>query len=259
MKQPFWILNSSLIAILLVCSLIIFFSDTTLGPKKSIEPSPDKVHQKPATPINLQTIYKSELFGTFDSGQIAPTKIEHKESKLPPPPQPVIVPIPAEPTDKFLEPMDIKLTGTITLTDESKNRAIILDTRTKTQASYRVGDDVEDAQLIRIFRNKVIFLRSNGQQEIIFLDQEEALINDPTPNWKQIIDKLSETTYLVDPNKFIEKISNISELIHQLNLSGALKDGKSIGVKVGAGLKDGLAPALGLDSGDIITEVNGID
>ena len=37
----------------------------------------------------------------------------------------------------------------------------------------------EDAQLIKIFNNKAIFLRANGQQEVLYLRPKDAQL-DPT-------------------------------------------------------------------------------
>lgn len=240
--------------------MVIFLSNTTLTKKININPEIHKLEERPQAPIDLSIIYDNDLFGTYSMAQVVPPKQKaEEEPTLPPAPQPVTVSIPPEHPDTFLEPLAISLTGTITLTDDSKNKAIVLDTKTKLQASYKVGDEVEDAQLIRIFKNKAIFLRSNGQQETIFLDQDDVLLNDPEVNWKHIIEETSSTEYLVDQNKFIKKINNISEFISQMNLTGAFKDGKSVGIKVGAAQKDSVGPALGFKAGDIIKKVNNID
>lgn len=239
--------------------MVVFLSNTSLTKKVSIEPSYHEAKEKTAAPIDISIIWENDLFGTYSLNQVAPVKpTEEARPVLPPAPQAVVVPIPTEHADTFLEPLPITLTGTITLTDDYKNRAIILDTKTKSQSSYKVGDEIEDAQLIRIFKNKVIFLRSNGQQETIFLDQDDLLLNDPDVDWGQIIETTSDNTYLIEPTKFVQKINNISEFINQMNLTSAFKDGKFIGIKVGAALKGSVGPSLGFQAGDIITEVNKI-
>ncbi len=239
--------------------MVIFLSNTTLTKKINIEPSTHQAKEQPPAPIELSTIYDNDLFGTFNLKQVAPPKQkDDTEPKLPSAPQPVVVSIPPEHPDTFLEPLSITLTGTITLTDDSKNKAIVLDTKTKIQTSFKVGDEIEDAQLIRIFKNKAIFLRSNGQQETIFLDQDDILLHDPEVNWKHIIETVSTTMFLVDPAKFIKKMNNISEFINQMNLTGAFKHGKSIGIKIGAAQKDSIGVALGFHAGDIVTKVNNI-
>jgi len=97
------------------------------------------------------------------------------------------------PKPKFLDPLDITLKGIIVLVhNDSKNRAIIADNKTNKELTYKVGSAIEDAQLIRILSNKVIFLRSNGQQEVLYLREKDAEL-DPVytiiDNWDGIIQK----------------------------------------------------------------------
>ena len=168
MRQPFWILNSSLLLALVICLMIIFLSNAELPIQKTIEPAQQAVvEQARQIIINNSIIYDKDIFGTYSMKESPAKEPAPIIAKLPPAPQPIIVPVPAEPSDTFLEPLAILLTGTITLSDDSKNKAIVLDTKTQLQTSYKIGDELEDAQLIRIFRNKAIFLRSNGQQETI--------------------------------------------------------------------------------------------
>src|SRR3990167_1860037 len=259
MRQPFWILNSSLLLALVICLMIIFLSNAELPIQKTIEPAQQAVvEQARQIIINNSIIYDKDIFGTYSMKESPAKEPAPIIAKLPPAPQPIIVPVPAEPSDTFLEPLAILLTGTITLSDDSKNKAIVLDTKTQLQASYKVGDELEDAQLIRVFRNKAIFLRSNGQQETIYLDQDEELIDYPVIDWKQIIETISQTNYLVDLQKFIEKVTSISEFINQVNLTEAYKNGTIVGIKIGAAQEDSLGVALGFKPGDIITSVNDI-
>lgn len=51
---------------------------------------------------------------------------------------------------------------------------MIADNKTNQEGTFKVGDTVQDAQLIRIFSNKIILLRNNGQQEVLYLREQDA-------------------------------------------------------------------------------------
>jgi len=126
---------------------------------------------------------------------------------------------------------------------------------------YKVGEIVEDAQLIRIFRNKVIFLRSNGQQEVLYLREQDAKF-DPAfatiDGWNNVIQKVGENNYLINPKEFIFRVTNLAQFIDILGLTSAYQKGKSIGCRVGSFGADSLGVYLGLQTGDIILTINNI-
>ena len=134
---------------------------------------------KKKLPINISKIYEHDLFDTYEKEAFVSTKPDYVIA-LPNPPAPRAVHIPTDPKPHFLEPLAIVLKGIIFVhDDDSKNRIIIADANTKHETLYKVGDMVEDAQLIKIFNKKAIFLRSNGQQEVLYLRAKDAQL-DPT-------------------------------------------------------------------------------
>ena len=211
--------------------------------------------------IKTEQIYKyDDLFGTYkkEEEQIKP----REEPKPIPAPPPVVMPeIPPLPKPQFLPPMDVTLKGIVTIShDDSKNRAII-ENKAGQQAVYRVSDMIEDAQLMRIFPMKVIFIRSNGQQEVLYLREKDAK-SDPAymvfESWEDIIQETGTNAYTVDPTLFIERVKTLAQFIEMLDLTTVYKQGKTVGCRIGYIYKDSLGYALGMRPGDIVVRVNGI-
>lgn len=259
MKQPFWIFNSILFTLFITILLFIFFARVNIPKKQSIEPYAISQGSSEPEKIDLEQIYKNDLFNTFKSNAIS--QVREAVQLMPNPPVPVEPHIPEVAPPQFFDALPITLTGIIILEDESKNQAIIMDNKTQQQVNYRVGDEIEDAQLIRILKNKIILVRSNGQQEVLYLRQEDAKIGNPLNRSlldKDIVKKITNELYFIDPVKFTSYIKNLGELIESFNLSTAYKQGRSIGSIILELPPDSLALQMGLMPGDIIHTINGI-
>lgn len=230
--------------------------------RESIEPEAYiRNKKKQSVDINIKKIYENDLFDTFRKEVPVYQEPEYNLELPPPPPQQEII-TPRIPEPVFLDPLDITLKGIIVVgKEESKNRIIVADNKTDLEKTYKVGDSIEDAQLIRIFNNKIILLRSNGQQEVLYLRAQDAQL-DPAytaiGNWQDVIQSISAHTFFVSPTAFVERIKNLAQFIDVIGLSTAYKQGVSVGCRVGDIAADSLGSYLGLVSGDIITMVNDI-
>lgn len=259
MKQPFWILNSILLFIFVSSLLFIFYSRIKIPKRQSIEAYQIPVEKKDEK-INSEIIYKNDLFSTYYPEIILP-EISVQE-KIPMPPQPIEPRVPEISVPHFLDPLDITLTGIIIQEDENQNKAIILDNKTKNQINYNVGDEIEDAQLIRILRNKIILIRSNGQQEILYLREEDLKEDSPidiSSEFKNIVRKMDEYDYIVDPFKFAYYVRNLGEFLDIFDLSTAFKNGAAIGSKIVKLNPESIAVQMGFLPGDIIIRINDIE
>ncbi|TET06143.1 hypothetical protein E3J79_02975 [Candidatus Dependentiae bacterium] len=259
MRHPLWVLNSSLLFLVLLTLLFVWFSQERIPRRGGIEPREYPAIIKEVPTINIAKIYEHDLFDTYIEPS-APPLLPALPLPLPPKPKPPYIPIKERPS--FLEPLPITLKGIIIVSqNDAKSMATISDNRTNQEAIYKVGDTIEDAQLIRIFRNKVVFVRTNGQQEILYLREKDAQ-EDPVytflGNWEDVIDKISDTEFTVDPGLFAERVQNLAQFIDILDLTTAYKRGKNIGCRIGAIAENSLGSALGLHSGDIILTINTI-
>ena len=261
MKHPLWIINSTLLVFVFLSCAFIFFSRVSIPEREDIEPVLyTKIKKKKELDINIAKIYEANLFGTFQTAGVPPEKRD--EVGFPEPPSPQAVEVPELPKPRFLDPLDITLRGIFMITtDGSKNRALIVDNATKKEANYKVGDKVSDAQLIRIFGNKVILLRSNGQQEVLYLREQDAKLDTTYANlesWDAVVKQLSTYNFMIDPISFTDRVQDLAQFIDMLRLITAFKQGKSIGCRIGHLDEQSIGIALGLQAGDIILSINDI-
>lgn len=262
MRHPVWIGNSILLFLFLFVLIFLYLYQAHLPKRESIDVKltvPSKKRELVSS-INIVRIYEQDLFGTY-----------HKENEysgtpeipsLPAPPNPIIAQVPKAPEPQFVEPLDITLKGIIVVNaQEDKNRALIEDNKTKNERVCQIGDLVDDAQLIRIFGNKIILLRSNGQQEVLYLREQDAKV-DPVytalGNWQEVVYEDEDGTFTIIRNTFTHRIKNLAHFIDLLDLTTAFKEGISIGCRVGALEQGSLGSQLGLKANDIITHINSI-
>jgi type II secretory pathway component PulC len=261
MKQPLWIINSFLLLLFLVVDVFVVFSRSKVPARASINPEEAAVESRTERPIiSSKKIYEKDLFGTYI---VVPT-VKPSDINLEMPPAPVARPpiIPALPVPVFLPPLNVTLKGIVTVAyDDMKNRAIIADNKTSQEAVYKVGDSIEDARLMRIFANKVILVRSNGQQEVLYLREKDAKL-DPMfaslSGWADVVREVHPNEYSIDPVAFAERIKSLAQFIDMFDLTTVYKKGQNAGCRIGSMAKDSLGVVLGLQPGDIILKINNI-
>ncbi|HSC24912.1 MAG TPA: hypothetical protein VLB80_01685 [Candidatus Babeliales bacterium] len=261
MKHPFWIINLGLLCLVLISLAFIYISTSKIPKRETIEPTQISPRKDLKVAINIKKIYEDDLFGTYTK-EIP--QVKHFEAIIPfpapPAQQKIIVPAIIEP--EFLDPLQVTLKGIIVVgSNDSKNRAMVQDNKTMQEGTYKVGDLIQDAQLIRIFKNKIIFLRLNGQQEVLYLREQDAKV-DPaysfSHEWKNVVKQTSENNYIINPQSFVDQVKNLTECIDLLNATTAYQQGKSLGLRIGNLTKSPLGELMGLQNGDIILSINNI-
>lgn len=261
MKHPFWIINLGLLSMVLVAFAFIYLSSVKIPQRTDIEPSQVLPRKESKVAINIKKIYEDDLFGTY-SKELPRTQQLESTIPFPEPPaqQKIVIPAIVEP--EFLDPLQITLKGIIVVSsNDSKNRAMIQDNKTMQEGTYKVGDLIQDAQLIRIFKNKIIFLRLNGQQEVLYLREQDAKVDpaySPSHEWSTVVKKTGQNEYLINPKAFVEHVKNLTECIDLLNATTAYQQGKSLGLRIGVLNKSPFGGLIGLQTGDIVLSINNI-
>ena len=261
MKHPFWIINLGLFSLVLVAFAFIYISTAKVPRRESIEPTEIMPKKESKVAINIRKIYEDDLFGTYVK-ELAAVKPLERSIPFPQPPAQQKITIPAIPEPEFLDPLQITLKGIIVVSsNDSKNRAMVQDNKTMQEGTYKVGDIIQDAQLIRIFKNKIIFLRLNGQQEVLYLREQDAK-TDPayslSHEWNTVVKQVGPNRYMVNPKTFVEHVKNLTECIDLLNATTAYQQGKSLGLRIGNLTKSPFGPLMGLQTGDIVLSINNI-
>lgn len=261
MKHPFWIINLGLISFVLFACTFIYLSQVKVPRRESIEPEHVVVRKERKVAINIEKIYENDLFGTYVK-ELPKTQNIDAVIPFPAPPvqQRIVAPKITEP--EFLDPLQITLMGIIVVgSNDTKNRAIIQEDKSKQENTYKVGDIIQDAQIIRIFKNKIVLLRLNGQQEILYLREQDAKTDSSYTQineWDSVVQKVAEGNYLVSPETFVENVKTLTQFINMLNTTTAYQKGKSVGLRIGQLVPQSLGTMLGLQKDDIITHINGI-
>ncbi len=257
MKQPVWIINSSLLLLCILGIAMMYFNSPEIPERQEITPEvPIRSKPRVTTKINISTIYDNDLFNTYQPPLPQP-EIKDYAKKMPVAPMPQPLYMPHEGPPHFLEPLPIRVTGIIIVGDKQKDTTMITNIKTQEEVSYRLGSKIQDAQLIQILPNRIILIRSNGQQEILYLRKEDAVKAEQEDRpWSTVIERINPTSYRIDPDEFTQKAKNLGNVIDLLDLTTAYKEGASVGCRIGMSGPKSLANALGLRVGDIIQQVD---
>ncbi len=258
-QPPIWIINSTLF-ILFICMLIFVGLTRYRLPARAslIANYMQSAPLKDVSKIDISRIYRNDLFNTYKESQEQEVKPEEKKLVLPTPPAPQ-APAPVQPRPvQFLEPLQVTLKGIMFSSDERSNRAVIEETKSKNEKLYKVGDTIEDSEIVRIYYNKVMLIRSNGQQETLFVSSQDAQKDSQYKHevvWQTIIQQKSPTEFMVDKHQFTHEVKNLAEFIDMLDVTTAFKKGKTIGCRIGVLKPQSVGIALGLLPNDIILTI----
>jgi len=262
MKHPLWLLNSSLLIIFCSAWLVAYILQEQPAPAVALTAKADVQSVESETPkVSLARIYENDLFGTYQPKPKPNVKKPDMTVKPPQPPKPEPAPEPPKPEPSFLAPLGVTLKGIIATENETDARAIIADDETKDEQLYQVGDQVKDADIIHIARDNVTLVRTNGQQETLFITSQQAQ-SDPgyptyQPEWSHIIKQVSERSFSVDPYAFVQALSHLAYLLEELDMTTAFEKGQAVGIRIGNVSASSLSKALGLQANDIITKIEG--
>lgn len=260
MRHPFWIVNSSLLVLFIVCLGFVALSRPSIPKPKKIKTKPPITAPRVAA-INIAEIYGNDLFNTFHKEVKPPVEPDYAKP-IPQPPSPSAVHIPEEPKQPFLSPLEVTLKGVMLLSDESNNIAVIADNKTKKDENYKIGDPIEDAQVVRILQNKVVLIRSNGQQETLFINEKAAnadpAIIEDEGDWDHVMRKIKDNDFYIDPKGFSDLVPSLAHFIDMFDLTTVYKEGKSIGCRIGKIAHNSLGAAMGLESYSIVNSIAGI-
>ncbi|WP_189407158.1 type II secretion system protein GspC [Alteromonas halophila] len=173
-------------------------------------------------------------------------------------------PVEKEPvTDAPETRLNLTLTGVVVSSDENAATAIVENGGS--QSVYGLGDKIEktNATLQQVFSDRVI-IRNGARSETLMLDgvdfeeanrrrernaQREAAANQNDK--RQLSNEAVEATAALR-----EKPANFTDFI---SISPQTEGGQLVGYKVAPGKNATLFQAAGLQAGDVITQINGLD
>ncbi len=176
-----------------------------------------------------------------------------------------------------LPPLDLILIGTV-VSDGIPPYAVIKDPKEKKQILYRNGDSIGGLfansnplkpKIVEIDRNKVVLLRG-GQKEVLKVKKKPkkkqrtarrtSRRNTPSkPSPGETIRKVSDNQWLLDRRELDNAIKNLPQLLTKARVIPSFKDGKPDGFRIFAIARNSLYSKIGLQNGDILHRINGVD
>lgn len=254
LKKYFWIVNS----ILIILTAIVLADIASNILRKFIEPPVKNIQVQVNTEQRAQKIFPVQKKDLGYYSVIYERNIFNSKAN------PLTDIVPTE-GPAPLSQIKAKLIGTVVANIEKFSFAIIQDTTTNETGIYRVNDMLlNEARIIKIERSRVIILR-NGVQESLLVYEEDltpgstqvASISPPQPQ----IDVRQEGSnrYVISREEVERSTQNLGKLMTEARLVPNLEGGKIKGYKIFAIKPDSLYTKIGLQNGDVIYKVNGID
>ena len=195
--------------------------------------------------LNLADIKRLNLFGDFNAGPI-----EEKEV-----------------TDAPVTRLNLTLTGVVASSVKDQGAAII-ENRNQ-QQTYGIGEKIEgtSVSLKEVYADRVI-IKNGSSNETLMLDgvdykkNTNQLSQTPLAN-PQPSDQGPEELRQTLSNEAIQAGRELQDqpasFIDYIAVSPHRPDGELLGYRVSPGKKPTLFKAAGLKSGDVITDINGLD
>ncbi|MCP3064516.1 general secretion pathway protein GspC [Myxococcus sp. K38C18041901] len=151
-----------------------------------------------------------------------------------------------------------RLVGTLTSREAHWSLASVEDLDSQRVRSLRVGDVLQDSEVVAIERGRVI-VTVQGRREVIDRGGPSGAVSPmPRPTADTDIRRVGEHTYEV-PGRYLdlERMTGGSTL-SDARMVPAFKDGKAQGFKVLSLRKGSLYEKLGLQNGDVLQRINGM-
>lgn len=154
--------------------------------------------------------------------------------------------------------LQVKLWGTVS-SEGIASYAVIEDLKDKKQSLYRINDKIQTAMVKQILREKVI-LNSGGKDEVLEMGEKTAPNKSsafpPAPIGEAAPPSDLENIKLVR-SEIQESINDVNNLMKQARIRPHFTDGKPDGLTITGVRPDSIFTKLGLQSGDVITSVDG--
>jgi type II secretion system protein C len=224
----------------------------------SFEKKIAKAHQVP-----LEELYgPRDIFGLFEK----PAEPAIKTLDIPKAPQfnsPTPPQAPKNNLVKLAPPLSISMSGIIFSPKRIDKSVVMVSDETNKEAMYHVGDKIKDGIIIKIGQDRIVILRSNGQQETFFLRKNVTLESlngkdDSDSNASRLAVEKSENNYELSKEVFCSKIQSVGDLLKEFDLSPVYSNNQINGFRIYNADQDSFAASLGIKEGDILLAIHDI-
>jgi len=261
-KSYFWVLHLAMIAA--GAYFVADMANVAIGSRLEASIAPKAGGNPPApvvaskgTPRDYNAIVEGNIFNSKMRGKQPEVAAPNADLSLPAMSVPKV-------------PLNQTLLGTM-VGNDNESYAVIEDNKTREQLLYRIGDLLgEDGRITKISRNKVI-IRRGGEDEILevaFSPEENKPAPHATPtvltpsassNLGNNIRAAGKNRWVMDRREIENAVDNLPALLTKARIVPNFSEGKPDGFRIFAITEDSLYAKIGLQNGDVLHRVNGIE
>ncbi|MBI3805075.1 MAG: hypothetical protein HY282_15100 [Nitrospirae bacterium] len=260
-KSYFWLLH-----LLMIAAGAYFIADMAnlaIGSRLEASIEVPKA-QNAALPVAAKGAGRD--YNIIVEGNIFNSKMRGKKPEAPTGgPTQSVADIPAAPR----VPLNQNLIGTVVGSD-GQSYAVIEDAKTHEQLLYRIGDLIgEDGAVAKIGRNRVEVRRGTDKEILeVSLNPEDKAALRATPTAVSAapagtpgsnIRPSGKNRWVMDRREIDNAVDNLPALLTKARIVPNFADGKPDGFRIFAIADDSLYSKIGLQNGDILHRVNGIE
>jgi len=188
---------------------------------------------------------------------------------------------PAIPDDEPVEDLEptrlpLRLLGTAAATPADLSWAAVEDEDERRTVVVRVGDAIQGASVQRIERRRIV-LSENGVLRELVLD-EQTVASRPEPPRRgrgavarrnprarlrpgspsERVEKLADDRFQMDREDVDDMMRNPANLFSQARILPKYEEGEMVGLQINAIKPGSFFEEVGIQSGDVVTELNGV-
>jgi general secretion pathway protein C len=190
---------------------------------------------------------------------------------------------PTAPIEEDLEAtqLPLRLLGTAAVSDPSLSWAAVEDLESRQTLLVKIDQEIKSqATVVRIERRRIVLSENGSPRELAFEESEIPKVKSsrtrsrsrasrpPRPSRRSArrqprdlgenLRRLAEDRYSVPRSDVDELVRNPEALLSQARMTPHYEDGEMTGVQVDSVQADSVLEDVGIEDGDVITELNGL-
>lgn len=263
-----WLANSLLFV--LCCYLVADATNEVFAALLTPE-SAGVTSSPPVAPTGARTWNEREVIlnrNLFNASLLAP----------PPPPKPEVEPE----EDLAATTLPLQLLGTAAAVPESASWAAVVDQTERRTVIVSIDDKLNKATVKRIERRRLVLSEGGKLRELALDDETDAKAGKqriaakgrrkrparrgrnanrppkPKPPVEKVVQQIDEDRFQVNRDDVDEALGNPSNIFSQARILPKYDEGTMIGLQINAIKPGSLFEDIGIESGDVITKLNGI-
>ena len=174
--------------------------------------------------------------------------------------------------------LNFVLLGTAAGEDPALSWAAVEDRDARRHIVVRVGDRLKDrAEVVRIERRRIVLQNGGRREELALADDQPAearprraaraqrrarptAANSPrrNPQPRRAVEQLAENRFALPRQEVESAANNPAALFSQARILPKYEDGEMVGVQLNAIKPGSIFEQIGIQDGDVITQINGI-